>query len=138
MKHHHQHRLAAGQPKPALRLFFALAGVLALSACASAPVPPTAALQAAELSIANAEKARIADYASPELAQAREKLTAARAAVGKEEMALALQLAEQSRADADLAAAKAEISKAKAVNDEMSKNTDIVKQEMQRNPGVKP
>jgi hypothetical protein len=138
MKHCKKHLRSTPQSVSALRVVATLVGVLALGACASTPLPPTSALQAAELSIANAEKARIADYSSPELAQAREKLTAAQAAVAKEQMTLALHLAEQSRADADLATAKAEISKAKAVNDEMIKSTDIVKQEMQRNPGVKP
>lgn len=67
---------------------------------------------------------------------AREKLTAARAAVEKEEMGLAQRLAEQSRAEAELASAKAEATKAKAVNDEMRKSTDSLKQEMQRNTGA--
>ncbi len=136
MKHPIETPRSTGQYATGRRLVTILLGALALSACASAPVPPTAALQAAELAIANAEEARIADYSSPELGKARENLTAARAAVGKEQMVLALHLAEQSRADAELASAKAEMSKAKAVNDEMRKSTDTLKQEMQRNPGV--
>lgn len=119
-----------------LGLATALTGMLLLAACASAPVPPTEALQAAELAISNAEQARVADYASPELGEAREKLTAARAAVQKEEMVAAKRLAEQSRADAELATAKAGALKAKAVNDEMLKSTESLKQEMQRNPGA--
>lgn len=89
------------------------AALLTLSACAAAPMPPTAALQAAELAIADAEKARVADYASPELGEAREKLTAARSAVEKGRMVAAWYLAEESRADAELASAKAEMTKAK-------------------------
>lgn len=127
---------ATGQRGSSLGLATALTGVLLLAACASAPVPPTEALQAAELAIANAEQARVADYASPELGQARDKLTAARAAVQKEEMVEARRLAEQSRADAELATAKAGALKAKAVNDEMLKSTESLKQEMQRNPGA--
>lgn len=119
-----------------LRLSAAAAALLALAACAFAPVPPTEALQAAETAISNAEQARIADYASPELGVAREKLTAARAAAQREEMTLAQRLAEQSRAEAELASAKAGASKAKAVNDEMRKSTDSLKQEMQRNTGA--
>lgn len=118
------------------RHFAAIATALALSACASAPLPPTQALQAAELAIANAEKARVADYASPELSQARDKLASARTAVEQEQMEMALYLAEQSRVDADLASAKAEVVKAKTVNDEMKKSIETLKQEMQRNPGV--
>ena len=107
-----------------------------LSACASTPLPPTQALQAAELAIKNAEQARVADYASPELGEAREKLTAARLAVEKKEMLAAQRFAEQARVDADLATAKAGVAKAKAVNDEMQKSTSTLKQEMQRNTGA--
>jgi ribosome-associated translation inhibitor RaiA len=111
------------------------AGLLALAACASVPPAPDDALQAAELSIANAEQARVADYASVELTAAREKLTAARNAVRQEEMTTARRLAEQSRVEADLATAKAEVARAKEVNDEMQKSIDTLKQEMQRGPG---
>jgi hypothetical protein len=111
--------------------------LLALSACASTPPAPTEALQAAELSIVNAEKARVADYASVELGEARDNLTAARAAVQAEKMELASRLAESSQANAQLATAKAEAAKAKVVNDEMQKSIDTLKQEMQRNPGAR-
>ncbi len=117
---------------------YALAGVMALAACSSTPKPPTEALQAAEQAIETAEQARVADYASPELGEAREKLTAARMAVQEEEMERAQRLAEQSRADAELALARAQASKANVVNDEMKKSTSTIKQEMQRNPGVTP
>ena len=116
----------------------ALVGVLALAACSSAPKPPTEALQAAEQAIETAEQARVADYASPELGEARDKLTAARMAVQEEEMEQGQRLAEQSRAAAELALARAQASKANVVNDEMKKSTSTIKQEMQRNPGVTP
>ena len=124
-----------GRGRLSLRLSGAMTGLLMLAACASTP-PPTAALQAAELAIANAEQARVADYASLELSEAREKLSAARSAVEQKKMSLAQRLAEQSRVDADLASAKAEAAKAKAVNDEMQKSIDTLKQEMQRTPGA--
>jgi hypothetical protein len=92
-------------------------------------------LQAAESAIASAEQARVADYASAELREAREKLAAARTAVRNEEMVRALYLAEESRVHADLASAKAEEIKAKAVNDEMQKSIDTLRQEMQRVSG---
>lgn len=108
-----------------------------LSSCASKPVPPTQALQAAQLAIETAEQARVAEYASPELAEARENLTSARIAVEKEDMIAAERLAEQSRVNAELAVAKASAQKAKAVNEEMQKSISTLKQEMQRNTGVK-
>lgn len=106
--------------------------VLLLVACASAPVPPDQALQAAETAIARADQDRVADYASPELRAAREKLTAARAAVQQENMLLALHLAEQSQVDAELASVKADTMKAQQVNEEMQKSIDAMKQEMDR------
>lgn len=115
----------------------AIGSLLTLAACASIPPPPTAALQAAELAIAGAEQARVADYAAPELGDAREKLTAAHAAVQAEKMDLARRLAEQSRVDAELAMARAEAAKAAVVNAEMKKSTDTLKQEIQRNSGAK-
>lgn len=117
--------------------FVALAGALALGACASTPQPPTGALQAAESAIATAEQARVADYASAELTLAREKLTAARRAVRNEEMLQAEYLAEESRVHAELASARAEELKAKEVNDDMQKSIDTLKQEMQRVTGAR-
>lgn len=112
----------------------AVTGLL-LAGCSSPPKVPNQELQAAELAIATAEQARVADYASPELGEAREKLTAARAAVAKEEMASAARLAEQSRADAELATAKAAAAKAQDINDELGKSVNTLEQELQRNSG---
>lgn len=121
-----------------LRISIALAGSLALASCMSKPVAPTHELQSAEQAIIQAEQARVADFASPELREAREKLTAAQAAVRKDEMTLAKRLAEESKLDADLALAKAQVAKAQVVNDEMKQGTRSLKQEMQRNMGVQP
>lgn len=114
----------------------AIAGIFALSACATTPEPPTRALQAAESAIASAEQDRVATYASAELREAREKLSAARAEVREEDMVTARYLAEEALVHAELASAQAEEVKAKAVNDEMQKSIDTLKQEMQRNSGA--
>lgn len=98
-------------------------------------MPPTAELQAAEQAIASAERARVADYASVELSKAREKLAAARNAVQEEEMVQARRLAQQARVDPELACARAEVAKARVVNEQMQKGTDTLKQEMQRKTG---
>lgn len=105
-------------------------------ACSSNPQPPTQQITAAESAISHAEQARVADYASPELSEAREKLAAARDSVAKDEMTRAARYAEQAKLNADLAAAKADAAKAKAVNDELAKGTTAVKEELQRTPGV--
>lgn len=106
-----------------------------LAGCSSPPKAPNEALQAAELAIATAEQARVADYASPELGEARSKLTAARTAVAKEEMVSAARLAEQARADAELATAKAAAAKAQAINNDLGKTINTLEQELQRNSG---
>jgi pyruvate/oxaloacetate carboxyltransferase len=113
----------------------AVLGGALLTGCSSPPKAPDQELQAAELAIATAEQARVADYASPELGEARDKLTSARTAVAKKEMLAAARLAEQSRADAELATAKAEAAKAQAVNDELHKGVNTLEQELQRNSG---
>lgn len=109
----------------------AIASALALTACA-APRAPEGALRAAEQAIATAEQARVADYAAPELGEARSNLQAARDAVADEEMVLAARLADESRVSAELALAKADAAKAGAVNRELQESTDALKQEMQR------
>lgn len=116
----------------------AIAGLLALAACATTPQPPNRALQAAELAITHAEQARAAEYAPTELNQAREKLAAGRRAVRNEQMVEAETLAEESRIHADLASARAEMIKAKAINVEMQKSIDTLEQEMQRSSGERP
>jgi hypothetical protein len=118
---------------------WSLGGVamLCLAACASTP-PPTDQLAQAETAIKRAEEARVADYASPDLKNARDKLAAARDAVNREDMVLASRLAEQSRIDAEVAAAKAEASKAKSTITEMQKANAAIEQETQRNNSTAP
>lgn len=110
-------------------------GLLLLSGCASTPQQPTSDLQAAEQAIASAERARVSDYASVELSDARDKLSAARSAVQEEKMVKAQRLAQQAKADAELASARAEVARARVVNEQMQKGTDTLKQEMQRKTG---
>jgi hypothetical protein len=118
-------------------LAFTIGSILVLAACASTPPEPTVAMKSAEQAIAAADRTRIADAASPELSEAREKLTAAQAAVQAKNMVGAERLADESRVDAELASAKNEANKAKAVNDEIKQSTATLSQEMQRNTGAK-
>lgn len=115
----------------------ALVVVLALGACASTPAPPLQELQAAELAITNAEQAGVADYASAQLNQARQKLASARSAVQQEEMVLAARYAEESKVEADLAFARTGMLKARAVNAGMQDNIDTLEQELLRNSGLR-
>lgn len=111
--------------------------LLALAACAAVPLPPTDALQAAEIAIANAEKDRAADYAPVEMRSAHQKLDAARAKPITDDASLmqARQLAIEARADADLASSKARLAKAEAVNQELQKSNNTLQQEIKRSSG---
>ncbi|MEX0737795.1 MAG: DUF4398 domain-containing protein [Pseudohongiella sp.] len=118
-----------------LRLLIGGSIVFMLAACASAPMPPTAEIQAAELAITSAEQERVTDYAPQELRQAREKLGAAQIAVQREEMDLALRLAHESRVSAELASARAASMKAREVNEQMQDGIETLQQEIRRNTG---
>lgn len=115
---------------------YATVSIFALSACASAPQPPTQELQAAELAITGAEQAGVADYASVELNEARTKLAAAQTAVDSDEMVLAERLAHEARVSAELATARAEMLEAREVNEDMRRSIDVLRQELQRNSGA--
>jgi outer membrane PBP1 activator LpoA protein len=118
-----------------LRMAFGLTGALALCACATPP-PPTASLQEARHAIATAEQAEAGRYASDDLSNARVKIASADAAVSDKKMITAQHLAEESTADAELATAKTADIKANAVNNDMTRSTGTLIEEMQRSSGV--
>ncbi len=126
--------LAGSRP----RVAFAFAGALLLGGCVSTPPAPTAGLQAAQRAISTAEGAEAGHYAAAELAEARTELTSADKAVSDQRMTLAARFAEESRVEAELASAKTAEVKAKAVNDEMTRSTSTLIEEMQRSSGVTP
>jgi len=111
------------------------AGTLLIAACAATPPAPTAALDAAHLAISNAERADAGHYASAELAESRLKLESANTEVTDKHMTSAERLANESRTEAELASARTEATKAKAVNAEMQRGTGNLIDEMQRNAG---
>ena len=112
-------------------------GVLAtllFAGCASAP-PPTAQLQAAQQAIASAETTEAGRYAAAELGAARTKLASANIAVTEKRMIVAGHLADESRAEAELASAKTANAKALAVNNDMKRSTGEMVDEMKRSTG---
>ena len=117
------------------RLRYAAPAILLFTAaCASTP-PPSASLQAAQQSIANAERVEAGAHAAAELSKARDKLSAAQMAVNNEEMLAAERLADEAHAEAELAVAKTGATKAKAVNAEMERSNAALIEEMQRKTG---
>lgn len=112
---------------PALLLF--------AGAAIAAPPIPTSNLQAAQQAIANAERVDAATHAGVELGEARGKLAAAQNAVQQKKMVVAQQYADEARAGAELAAAKAGSVKALAANEDIKRGTATLIDEMQRKSG---
>ena len=118
------------------RLRVALPALLLFAAVAIAKTPPpTTNLQAAQQAIANAERVDAASLAAVELGDARSKLSAAEKAVADKQMVVGAQFADEARADAELAAARAGASKANTVNAEIRRSTATLVEEMQRKTG---
>lgn len=110
-----------------------LAGILMLAgACATAPVAPESALDAARVAISNADKTDAGRFANAELGEAREKLAMADNAVRQEDMIAAERFARESRVQAELASARTAAAKAASVNKEMERGADALTEEMQR------
>ncbi len=118
-----------------LRQAIAIPAGLALAACASTPPPPTASLDAARQAISSAERSDAAQHAPAELNQARTSIAAAQAEVTAKKMVAAQRLADEARADAELASARAGAAKARAMNEEMKRSTSTLVEEMQRTAG---
>lgn len=106
------------------------------SACASTPPAPLASLQAAQQAIATADGVDAGRNAPGELAEARSKLQEANAAVKENRMVSADRLALQSRASADLAAARTASVKAMTVNKEIRAGNAVLAEELNRQGGV--
>ena len=117
---------------PRFPLFFTLALVAMLAACAAAPLPPTESLNAARDAIARAEQADARQYAGAELEEAKVRLVMAEKAVAQASMTEAERLAEQSRVAARLAIARTEAAKAAEINREMGRGADALDVEMGR------
>ena len=106
--------------------------LMLVAACASTPLAPVAALDAAKVAISDAEKADAGHFAGAELGEARQKLALADTAVRAESMVQAERFAQQSRVQAELASARTAAAKAAAVNKEMERGADALTEELQR------
>ncbi|MFL6605653.1 MAG: DUF4398 domain-containing protein [Steroidobacteraceae bacterium] len=120
-----------------VRTALGVTGLFVLGACASTPPAPLANVQAAQQAIATAERGEAARYAPGELGEAHAKLTLADSAITERKMVIAEHFADQSRAEAELASAKASAVKAGAVNEEMKRSNGTLVDEMKRGSGDK-
>jgi len=119
MKHRTLHPLAA-------------AALLAIAGCASTP-PPNQELTLARAAIDEAVQADAQRYAPQELTSARQNLGRAEAAVQRDDNLVAARLAEQARADAQLAAARARAVNAEQAAEALAQSLEILRQETLRN-----
>lgn len=107
------------------------AAALALSACASAPVP-TEQLAVTTAAVASAVSAGGQELAPTEMSSARDKLVRAHLAVAAKDNEQALRLAQQAQVDAQLAGSKAQAMKAKKAEAELDEAARVLREEMAR------
>jgi Domain of unknown function (DUF4398) len=107
--------------------------LLSLAACATTQ-PPPADLAVARASIAQAESAGAADYASSDLVLARHKLDEADAAVKNNKTVEAQRLASEAVVDADVAGRKARAAKAERAAIEIQRSNAMLSDEMSSRP----
>lgn len=109
------------------------AAAMVAAACVTAPPPPTDAFFKAGAAIEQAERSGAADYAPADLAAAREKLTQAQAeSSGSHIEVRGIWLAEEARADAELAGERARAKKAEIAANEVGRSVDALRTETER------
>ncbi len=113
----------------ALRLIPVTLASLALAACASAPLDPSA-FTSAERAIAAAEDAGAAELSPTELRFARERLELARKGVENKKNAEALLAIEQSEINAELAIAKSNAALERRRVNELRRSNELLREEL--------
>jgi hypothetical protein len=103
--------------------------LLVLGGCATVP-PPDASMNLAQAQLQAARDAGAADYAPVDLGFAQDKFQQAQAAMGERKYADAANLSEESRADAELAVAKAKLGAARAqIQSKIRENDSLRRQD---------
>jgi hypothetical protein len=105
---------------------------LLLAGCATKVERPTEQLTRATTLIDQAERAGAQRYAAAELQQARDKVNAAEKAATNGEGEVALRLATQAAADAELAAARTASGEAQRSAEELHRSTETLQEEANR------
>lgn len=113
-------------------LFFVVVGAMLVgTGCASVP-EPVAEMASARTAIRSIEGGDARTLAPVELDRAKTKLQRAEAAVNDKQYADAARLAGESRADAELAAAKTDMLKAERTAGEMERSIEMLRNEIER------
>lgn len=107
------------------------AALLALTACAGAPVPKEQ-LAVSKAAVSNAESERAREHAPVEMKDAQQKLRAAEAAAAAGRNEEARRLAEEAEVDAQLAERKAQAAKAQRAVAELREGIRTLQQEIQQ------
>lgn len=107
-------------------------GLVGITACASTDDRPDAKLAIAQSSIEQAQRAGANEHAAQPLSAAREKLSAAQAAVARDEMLVAERLAEEAALDAELAGAMTRTRKAELAVEELNDTIEVLREEIAR------
>lgn len=111
-----------------------LVALLALGGCASVP-PPDGAMNIAQAQLQAARDAGAADYAPVDLGFAQNKFQQAQAAMASRDYADAADRADEARADAELALAKARLGEARAkIRSKVEANTRLRERMDQAHP----
>ncbi|MFN2257712.1 MAG: DUF4398 domain-containing protein [Desulfuromonadaceae bacterium] len=106
--------------------------VVVMSGCATKVPVPEKQITLASQSIAQAESSGAVEFAPVELKSARQKLSQAELAMGKNENLKAKQLADEAMVDANLAEAKARSAKSQKVVEELKESIRVLREEMNR------
>jgi len=115
----------AGSPGRICTTTAALVLILALAGCATVP-PPDDSMNMAQTQLQAARDAGAADYAPVDLGFAQDKFQQTQAAMADRKYAEASDLAEESRADAELAQAKARLGAARTqLQGKVQENTQL-------------
>jgi hypothetical protein len=115
----------AGSPRRIRTAMAILVLALTLTGCASVP-PPNDSMNQAQNQLQMARDAGAADYAPVDLGFAQDKFQQAQTAMAERKYADAASLAEESRADAELAQAKARLGAARAqIQSKVQENTRL-------------
>lgn len=123
--------------RPASRLTrLAQAGLTAgaallISACATTP-PPSDQVAVSKAAVDHAVAAGSVELAPVEMASARQKLDRANLAMVARDYPLALTLAREAQADAQLAEAKAHSTQARKAADELQESSRVLSEELDR------